>query len=127
MDYEVTMMGIVSKILGLAFAAAGFFVLWWGMGTAGSLSFVWSFIGMFVMAMGFALLTSGRQQKEVKPPPPTVTEIRCNSCDFKEIRDFQKGDYILKAVEATCPKCQSAMTVEGVYIVREEPEDKDKI
>jgi hypothetical protein len=33
----------------------------------------------------------------------------------------------LKAVEAICPKCQSAMTIEGVYIVREEPEDKDRI
>ena len=148
-------MGIVSKILGLAFAASGFFILWWGMGVAGSLSLVWSFVGMFVMAMGFALLTSGRQQKEEKPPPPTVTEIRCNSCDFKEIRDFQKGDYVLnllevtavtpnlgdfkeirdfqkgdyvlKAVETTCPKCQSAMTIEGVYIVREEPDEKDKI
>lgn len=120
-------MGIASKILGLAFAASGFFILWWGMGTNDSLSFVWFFIGMFVMAMGFAMLTSGRQQKEVKPPPPTVTEIRCNSCDFKEIRDFKKGDYVLKAVEATCPKCQSAMTIEGVYIVREEPDDKYNI
>jgi hypothetical protein len=120
-------MGIAGKVLGIAFAAAGFYVLWWGMGTNDSLSLVWSFIGMFTMAMGFALLTSGRQQKEVKPPPPTVTEIRCHGCDFKEIRDFQKGDYILKGVEATCPKCQSAMTIEGVYIVREEPEDKDRI
>jgi len=120
-------LGIASRVIGIVFTAAGFYILWWGMGTTDSLSFVWSIGGMFVMAMGFALLTSGRQQKEVKPPPPTVTEIRCNSCDFKEIRDFQKGDYILKAVETTCPKCQSAMTIEGVYIVREEPEDKDKI
>ncbi len=120
-------MGIAGKLLGLVFAALGFIILWWGMGTNDALSFVWSFIGMFVMAMGFALLTSGRQQKEAKPPPPTVTEIRCNGCDFKEIRDFQKGDYVLKAVEATCPKCQSSMTIEGVYIVREETEDKDRI
>ncbi len=120
-------MGIAGKLLGLVFAASGFFILWWGMGTNDALSFVWSFIGMFVMAMGFALLTSGRAQKEAKPPPPTVTEIRCNSCDFKEIRDFQKGDYVLKAVDATCPKCQGSMTIEGVYIVREETEDKDRI
>jgi hypothetical protein len=120
-------MGIVGKILGLIFAASGFIILWFGMGTNDALSLVWSFIGMFVMAMGFAMLTSGRQQKGEKPPPPTVTEIRCNSCDFKEIRDFQKGDYVLKTVEATCPKCQSAMTIEGVYIVREESEDEDKI
>ncbi|MFW9964157.1 MAG: hypothetical protein ACFFCX_11370 [Candidatus Sifarchaeia archaeon] len=120
-------MGIAGRLLGIVFAAAGFYILWWGMGTNDALSLFYSFIGMFVMAMGFALLTSGRQQKEEKPPPPTVTEIRCNSCDFKEIRDFQKGDYVLKAVEATCPKCQSAMTIEGVYMVREDTEDKDRI
>ncbi|MFW9787850.1 MAG: hypothetical protein ACFFE1_09255 [Candidatus Thorarchaeota archaeon] len=118
-------MGIISRILGLVFAAAGFLILWLTWGTPGQ--FIWSFVGMFVMAMGFTLLTAGRQQKEAKPPPPTVTEIRCDSCDFKEIRDFQKGDYVLKPVEASCPKCQSSMTIEGVYIVREEPEDKDKI
>jgi hypothetical protein len=91
------------------------------------LSFVYTIAGMFVMAMGFTLLTSRSKQKEKKPPPPTVTEIRCNSCDFKEIRDFQKGDYVLKPVETTCPKCQSAMTIEGIYIVREEPDEKDRI
>ena len=63
------------------------------------------------------------EPKEEKPPPPTVTEIRCNDCDFKEIRDFKKGDYVLKAVEETCPKCQTGMTIEGVYIIREEPKE----
>ncbi|MFW9792813.1 MAG: hypothetical protein ACFFEE_00805 [Candidatus Thorarchaeota archaeon] len=120
-------MGLASRIIGLALAAAGFFILWTGMGTNDPLSIVWTFLGMFVMAMGFAMLTSGSRQKEKKPPPPTVTEIRCDSCEFKEIRDFQKGDYILKNVEATCPKCQSGMTIEGVYIVREEPDEKDRI
>ena len=118
-------MSVVSKLLGVAMSALGLFIFWWGWGTSGQL--VWSFVGMFVMAMGFTLLTAGRQQKEEKPPPPTVTEIRCGSCDFKEIRDFQKGDYVLQTVEATCPKCQGSMTIEGVYIVREDSEDKDKI
>jgi hypothetical protein len=121
------MMGLVSRVFGLIVAASGFIILWFGMGTNDSLSLVWTFLGMFVMAMGFAMLTAGSKQKEKKPPPPTVTEIRCNSCDFKEIRDFQKGDYVLKPVEVTCPKCQSTMTIEGVYIVREEPDDKERI
>jgi hypothetical protein len=120
-------MGIASRIIGLAIAAAGFFILWIGMGTNDSLSLVWSFVGMITMAFGFAMLTSRSKQKEEKPPPPTVTEIRCNSCDFKEIRDFHKGEYVLKPVEATCPKCQSAMTIEGIYMVREEPDEKDRI
>jgi hypothetical protein len=121
-------MALASRIIGLAFAAGGFFILWFGMSAPSDpLSFVYTLIGMFGLAMGFTLLTSGRKQKEKKPPPPTVTEIRCNTCDFKEIRDFQKGDYVLKSVETTCPKCQSAMTIEGVYVVREEPDEKDRI
>ena len=52
-----------------------------------------------------------------------MTEIRCGSCEFKEIRDFMKGDYILKVVEEPCPKCQTKMTIEGVYIIREEPKE----
>jgi len=121
-------MGIASRIFGLALAAGGFFILWFGMGSpADPLSYIYSFLGMIVMAMGFAFLTAGSKKDEKKPPPPTVTEIRCNSCDFKEIRDFQKGDYVLKPVETTCPKCQSTMTIEGVYMVREEPDEKDRI
>ena len=115
-------MGLVSKLIGIALAAVGFVVLFFGMSDTTIMSYVYSFIGLLIMSMGFALLTSGKQ-KEEKPPPPTVTEIRCNDCDFKEIRDFKKGDYVLKAVEEPCPKCQSGMTVEGVYIIREEPKE----
>lgn len=116
-------MGIVSKLIGIALSATGFVILFFGMSTNDALSFLWSFLGLIVMSFGFALITAGRPA-EKKPPPPTVTEIRCSSCDFKEIRDFKKGDYVLSPVEETCPKCQSAMTIEGVYIVREEPEVK---
>ncbi len=119
-------MGVLSKVIGIVFAGIGFIILFYGMGDTTLLSYVWSFLGLLVMSMGFALLTSGRP-KEEKPPPPTVTEIKCNACDFKEIRDFQKGDYILKPVEQTCPKCQSAMTIDGVYVIREEPEDKIEV
>ena len=116
-------MGVISKLIGIALAALGFVLLFFGMQDATIMSYVYSFLGLLVMSMGFALLTSGRP-KEEKPPPPTVTEIRCNDCDFKEIRDFKKGDYILKKVEDACPKCQTSnMTIEGVYIIREEPKE----
>ena len=119
-------MSVLSKVIGIVFAGVGFVILFYGMGDTTLLSYLWSFLGILVMSMGFALLTAGRQKVE-KPPPPTVTEIKCNDCDFKEIRDFQKGDYILKPVEQSCPKCQSPMTIDGVYMVREEPEDKIEV
>ncbi|MHA1485032.1 MAG: hypothetical protein ACTSPR_06915 [Candidatus Thorarchaeota archaeon] len=119
-------MGIISKILGLALTVSGALILGYGMGpSAGDLSFVLFIVGLVVMSLGFSLLTAGRKKKEEKPSLPTVTEIRCNGCDFKEIRDYEKGDYILMSVEANCPKCSGKMTIEGVYVVREEPE-KDR-
>jgi len=119
-------MSVLSRVIGIIFTGVGFVILFYGMGDTTLLSYVYSFLGILVMSMGFALLTGGRK-KEEKPPPPTVTEIKCNICDFKEIRDFQKGDYILKSVEQTCPKCQNPMTIEGVYIIREEPENKIEV
>lgn len=123
LGYEVKKMGMVSKLIGIALAATGFILLFYGMNDTSVMSYVYSFLGLLVMSMGFALITAGKP-KEEKTPPPTVTEIRCNDCDFKEIRDFKKGDYILKGVEEVCPKCQNGMTIEGVYIIREEPKEK---
>jgi len=114
--------GLISKLIGIALAAVGFILLFFGMNDPTVLSYVYSILGLIIMSIGFALLTAGRP-KEEKLPPPTVTEIRCNDCDFKEIRDFKKGDYILKPVEDACPKCQTGMTIEGVYIIREEPKE----
>ena len=114
-------MGIVSKLIGIIIAVSGIAILFFG-----SSDPVWSFgyyiLGLVMMSIGLTLVTSGRDRKEQKPPPPTVTEIRCDNpeCTFKEIRDFQKGDYILKPMDAKCPKCQSTMTIHGVYVVREE-------
>ena len=119
-------MGIISKILGAVLTIGGGLTLAYGMDpNTGSLSFVLFIVGLVMMSMGFSLLTAGRKKKEVKTSLPTVTEIRCNGCDFKEIRDYEKGDYILKPLEMKCPKCSGKMTIEGVYVVREEP-DKDR-
>jgi hypothetical protein len=113
-------MGVISKLLGIIFVVAGGAMFFLGSGDQ-SLYFLYYFLGLTVMAMGFSLLTAGGK-KEEKPPPPTVTEISCDNseCTFKEIRDFQKGDFILKALETKCPKCQGSMTIQGVYMVREE-------
>jgi hypothetical protein len=114
-------MGLFSRLLGIIIAGSGIAILFFG-----SSDPVWSFgyyiLGLILMSVGLTMVTSRGATKEKKPPPPTVTEIRCDDpeCTFKEIRDFQKGDYILKPMETQCPKCQSTMTIHGVYVVREE-------
>jgi hypothetical protein len=116
-------MSILSKIIGVLLTVAGGALVILGNG-----DLVWFFIGILVASVGLSLLQGGKKPTEHEPPPPTVTEIHCDnsSCDFKEIREFQSGDYILKPVAAKCPKCESAMTIEGVYVVREDKES-DKV
>ncbi|MBS3793658.1 MAG: hypothetical protein KGY80_02065 [Candidatus Thorarchaeota archaeon] len=113
------------KAIGIVFAAAGAIVVFYGMTFGEDLwSYVLFFLGLVGMSIGFSLLTAGRGGEEMEPPPPTVTEIRCSSpdCDFKEIRDFEEGDYVLKVLDKGCPKCEAEMVIEGVYVVREEEE-----
>lgn len=119
-------MSILTKVIGSLLTGTGIVVFLWGTGTLPPLSFVWIVIGLLMISMGFSLVTAGRANPERKPPPPTVTEIRCDSksCDFKEIRNFEKGDYILKILTARCPKCNSSMTIQGVYMVKEEEKEK---
>lgn len=45
---------------------------------------------------------------------PVVTTIACKKCGFKNIRDFQRGDYIFKEAEP-CPKCNEKMSVASIY------------
>jgi hypothetical protein len=120
-------MGVLSKILGAILSGVGGIILFFGFNADPGMSYIWLFIGILVMSMGFSLLTGGRKKPELEPPPPTITEIHCTDpeCDFKELRDFEKDDYILKPLDAKCPKCGGKMIIEGVYIVREEDETEE--
>lgn len=122
-------MGIISRIIGISFAGIGAVIMFLGMNDP-VWSYLWFFAGIFLMSVGLSLITGGRKPAEHEPPPPTVTEIRCDNpeCDFKEIRNFEAGDYILKSVNAKCPKCSGTMTIEGVYVVKEDKDaEKDRI
>jgi sulfite exporter TauE/SafE len=122
----VSIVGAVSRLIGLVISVIGALVVLVTVNDP-TQSYIWMFIGLLIISIGLNLLTAGKRQSGHKPAPPTITEIRCTnaSCDFKEIRDFQKGDFMLKSLEAKCPKCSSPMTIDGVYVVREE-EQKGK-
>ncbi|NIR87782.1 hypothetical protein GWO13_09595 [Candidatus Bathyarchaeota archaeon] len=77
--------------------------------------------------MGFTFLTYmliQTRKKTVKlliQPQQVATTILCQKCGFKNIRDFQRGDYILKEAEE-CPKCNEKMLISSIY--REVKEEK---
>jgi len=45
---------------------------------------------------------------------PVITTILCQKCGFKNVRDFQRGDYIFKEAEP-CPKCNEKTSVASIY------------
>jgi hypothetical protein len=46
--------------------------------------------------------------------PPVVTTIECPGCGFKNVREFQRGDYIFKEGEP-CQKCSRKMLITAIY------------
>jgi hypothetical protein len=50
---------------------------------------------------------------------PITTTILCEKCGLKNVRDFQRGDYIFKEVDP-CPKCNEKMVIASIYRVVKE-------
>jgi hypothetical protein len=46
--------------------------------------------------------------------PPITTTIECKKCGFKNVREFQRGDYVFKEVDL-CQKCNEKMLVTAIY------------
>jgi hypothetical protein len=45
---------------------------------------------------------------------PITTTLECKKCGFKNVREFQRGDYIFKEVEP-CGKCNEKMLITAIY------------
>lgn len=88
----------------------------------------WLLIGFIGLALStYMLLQIRRRMKRftLKTTPITTTII-CTKCGFKNVRDFKRGDYILKeipSVDARCEKCGATMRISAIY---REVEEKGK-
>ena len=75
---------------------------------------------MMIGFIGLALTAYMMLQTKRKPLratfeiPQVVTTILCQKCGFKNVRDFQRGDYIFKEAEP-CPKCNEKMMIASIY------------
>jgi hypothetical protein len=54
--------------------------------------------------------------------PPVTTTIECRKCGFKNVREFQRGDYVFKELEP-CQKCDEKMLITSIY---REVKEKDR-
>ncbi|MBC7130379.1 hypothetical protein H5T51_04045 [Candidatus Bathyarchaeota archaeon] len=73
-------------------------------------------IGILGVALSIYVLTQTRRRlTHLKiEPPPVVTTIECRKCGFKNVRKFQRGDYVFKEVEP-CEKCNENMMITAIY------------
>ncbi|MDI6846924.1 MAG: hypothetical protein QMD13_03385 [Candidatus Bathyarchaeia archaeon] len=73
-------------------------------------------IGVLGVAMStYILFQTKKRMLRLKIEAPSITTtIECRKCDFKSIREFQRGDYIFKEVEP-CQKCNVNMLITAIY------------
>ena len=79
------------------------------------------FIGLALSAY-MLLQTQRRPSRVAFEMPQVITTILCQKCGFKNIRDFQRGDYVFKEAEP-CPKCNEKMMIASIY---REVKEKEK-
>lgn len=111
---------LVTLILSVIALSLGVTALQGGDASAGSYALV-GFIGLALSA--YMLLQTQRKPSRVTfEMPQVITTILCQKCGFKNIRDFQRGDYVFKEAEP-CPKCNEKMMIASIY---REVKEKEK-
>lgn len=73
-------------------------------------------LGATTLALSSYVLFQTRRKilKLALKTQPINTTILCEKCGLKNVRDFQRGDYIFKEVEP-CPKCNEKMSIASIY------------
>ena len=81
-------------------------------------------IGFFGLAISVYMLLQmrGKPMPVTLELPKVITTLECPKCDFKNIRDFQKEDYIFKET-GPCQKCNETMRITAIY--REAKKNKE--
>jgi hypothetical protein len=86
---------------------------------------VLAIIGFIAMSMSlFTLYQSRRQASEMKIEIPKVmTTIECKKCGTKTVREYQRGDYVYKELDA-CQKCPDQKQI--ITAIYKEVKEKEK-
>jgi amino acid transporter len=81
-------------------------------------------LGLLGVAMStYVLVQTRRRLSKLKiVVPPVNTTIECKKCGIKNVREFQRGDYIFKETEP-CQKCSDKMLITAIY---REVKEKEK-
>jgi hypothetical protein len=78
-----------------------------------SIFLIMGFLGVALST--YVLFQTRRRLSKLKIViPPVTTTIECKKCGFKNVREFQRGDYIFKEGEP-CQKCNEKMLITAIY------------
>lgn len=82
-------------------------------------------IGLIALTMSvFTLYQSRRQITEMKIEIPKVmTTIECKKCNSKTVREFARGDFVYKELDA-CQKCPDEKQI--ITAIYKEVKEKEK-
>lgn len=118
------LMFIVLIVLGLSVVAMFSAVYAFTIGNELAAGFL-VIIGVFALALSGAVLyqTKRRTIAMKTEAPKVMTIIECKKCGSKTTREFQRGDYVFKQLDA-CSKCpEEKQMITGVY---KEIKEKEK-
>ena len=81
-------------------------------------------IGFIAMGLSiYVMFQSRKRTASMKIESPKVmTTIECRKCDFKNVREFQRGDFVFKDLDP-CQKCNEKMVITAIY---KEVKEKEK-
>jgi hypothetical protein len=106
---------MITLVLALAFIYMGLQAFLGANVEDGSLNLA---LGMALLAISTYLLfqTKKRPLKQGLEIQPVNTTISCQKCGFKNIREFQRGDYVFKQIADPCPKCsEKTLSISAVF------------
>jgi Na+-translocating ferredoxin:NAD+ oxidoreductase RNF subunit RnfB len=82
-------------------------------------------IGVFALAISATVMyqTQKRSSALKIEVPKVMTTIECKKCGFKNTREYQRGDYVFKQLDA-CQKCPD--TKQLITAIYKEVKEKEK-
>ncbi len=81
-------------------------------------------IGFIALGLSTYVLMQSRSRVAAMKieTPKTLTTIECRKCGFKNVREFQRGDYVYKDLDK-CQKCDDRQIITAIY---REVKEKEK-
>ncbi len=85
-------------------------------------------IGLVGLSLSTYMLfqTRRRTRRFTLETQTITTTIVCSKCGFKNVRKYERGDYILKDV-GQCTKCEGTLTISAIYREVKEKGKEEKV